>query len=396
MKIACIALTNNLINIEEQIEIINCIKNKYYEIGETISLISYFDANINDLEKIIFDNFDKIFLIGDDSYYNKTIKEYLSKITNSSLEISQELYSNLNKYCSKNNAIFSLQEEQDVIIPNNAIPICFSDIREVGFIENLDSRVLVFVPNSFVFVKKLIDTDYASLFKNNSNSMYEYQIIKCFGILKKDIYKLIKDVNLDNIDLTITSDNLDVKIKIKYKTDCDNNIIQNTISNIITILNKYIYALEDVSIYDMAIQLLSLQRKKIAISETITYGNIIKNLSLRNKSNIVLSQIFLNENDLLKTYNIDNIVIQENGIFSVNAVYEFANSILEKSLGDIVLFLFGKDDSDVCYIAIGDIDGIHIYKNRINARDNKIIENLSKTAIFYLIKKLKQNNLQFL
>lgn len=396
MKIACIALTNNLINIEDQIEIINCIKNKYYEIGESISLISYFDANLNDLEKIILDDFDKIFLIGDDSYYNKTIKEYLSKITNSRLEISQELYSNLSKYCSQNNAIFSLQEEQDVIIPNNAIPVYFPNMKESGFIENLDNKVLVFVPNSLVFVKNLIENDFASIFKINQTTIYEYQIIKCFGILKKDVYTLIKDVNLDNIDLKVESNNLDIKIELRYKNDFSNTAIQNSISNIITLLNKYIYALEDISIYDMATQLLSLQRKKIAVAETITYGNIIKNLSLRNKSSLCLSEIFLNENDLLKTYKIDNNNIQENGIFSVNSVYEFASSILEKSSGDIVLFLYGKDDSEICYVAIGDIDGIHIYKNRINSRDEKIIENLSKTAIFYLIKKLKQNNLQFL
>ena len=46
-------------------------------------------------------------------------------------------------------------------------------------------------------------------------------------------------------------------------------------------------------------------------------------------------------------------------------------------------------------MAIGDFDGIHVYKNKINIKNLNLIGNLSKTALFYLIKKLKQNDLCF-
>lgn len=69
--------------------------------------------------------------------------------------------------------------------------------------------------------------------------------------------------------------------------------------------------------------------------------------------------------------------------------------MLGLSNADIALFVLGDTkDSDICYIACGDIDGIHVYKNRINDKSDNLIENISKTAIFYLIKKLKQNDLQ--
>ena len=83
------------------------------------------------------------------------------------------------------------------------------------------------------------------------------------------------------------------------------------------------------------------------------------------------------------------------GKYSVNTVYELANAMLETKTGDLVLFVLGDKNSDICYMAIGDFDGIHVYKNKINIKNLNLIGNLSKTALFYLIKKLKQNDLCF-
>ena len=90
-------------------------------------------------------------------------------------------------------------------------------------------------------------------------------------------------------------------------------------------------------------------------------------------------------------------IINEYGKYSVNTVYELSNLLLEKCSTDIVLYILGdKDESEYCYIAIGDFDGIHVYKNKINNSNIILNDTLSKTAVFYLIKKLKQNSLQFI
>ena len=81
MKIACIALNSNLIDIEEQTKIINFLNKKLYEIGENISLISYFDNSLEKLKQQIQDNFDLIFFIGTSQViYNHNIKENLSLV----------------------------------------------------------------------------------------------------------------------------------------------------------------------------------------------------------------------------------------------------------------------------------------------------------------------------
>ena len=46
MKIGCIALNSNLISCEKQTKIIEYLSSKLYEIGESFSLISYFENGI--------------------------------------------------------------------------------------------------------------------------------------------------------------------------------------------------------------------------------------------------------------------------------------------------------------------------------------------------------------
>ena len=93
---------------------------------------------------------------------------------------------------------------------------------------------------------------------------------------------------------------------------------------------------------------------------------------------------------------IDSKVLEQFGKYSVNTVYELANAMLEKESSDNVLFVLADNESEYCYIAVGDFDGIHVYKNKFNSNSNNYVDNLSKTATFYLIKKLKQNSLQFI
>ena len=51
--------------------------------------------------------------------------------------------------------------------------------------------------------------------------------------------------------------------------------------------------------------------------------------------------------------------------------------------------------SKLCYIAVGNADGIHVYKNTLFGNREQVIDSLTQTAFFYLIKNIKQNDLFF-
>lgn len=400
MKIACIALNSNLIDIEEQTKIINFLNKKLYEIGENISLISYFDNSLEKLKQQIQDNFDLIFFIGTSQViYNHNIKENLSRIFNEKLNNNQVCYSSLQKYCEKHNITFSMQEEMEVMLPTNSIPLISENNYNNGFMYKHNNTYIIFLPDSLDFTKENYFNYVLPLINDLVKINNEYQVIKCFGILEKDIKNLIADeYNNPDIKITIISDDLDSTIYIRYNQSSDFNKIQNTIANIITKLNKYIYSLEDESIYQMAVNLLKIQHKRVAIAETLTLGNITKELALVDSSVINSNFTFTKFNDIVNFIDIDYKIISENGKYSVNTIYECSNSLLVSQSADIVLFVLGdlKESENTCFMAVGDTDGIHVYKNKINIKNEKLIDNLSKTAVFYLIKKLKQNDLHFM
>lgn len=395
MKISCIALNSNMLAITEQTNIINYIKNKLYEIGETFSSISYFDNSLETLKSHnLFEN-NLLFIIGTkSSVYNHNIKDNISRLISERMETNNNCYSALNKYCTNHNIVFSVQEEMEVKIPTNSIPLCYEYFYNNGFMYKYNDTYIVFLPAEYNFVE-FNYTNYISPLVNDITDINcDIVTLKCFGILEKDIKALISDIDLKSkLQLTIVGDNLDSSIHIKYLKNQDNSEIQNLISEICSKLNKYIYSTENTDIYQMASDLLNLRGKHLVLGETITYGNINRKLSVIDLDIVSDAYTFNNYNSIINTLGIDKKILDKYGHYSVNTVYELANLLLEKSKAQIVMFLLGDKNADICYMAIGDINGIHVYKNKINTKDDNLISNLSKTAIFYLIKKLKQNDL---
>lgn len=397
MKISCIALNSNSINTQNQFKIIDYLKVKLYEIGENISLISYFDNSEEKLKSVNISSYDFVFVIGTNStIYNNNIKQNLCKIFSDKLKDFDSSVNSLKKYCLKNNIPFSVQEEMECKLPSASIPLCDEDYYDNGFMYKFNNTYIVYLPDNMSFVTNSYQRYILPLLNDLIGFKRDFVVLKCFGILEKDIKTILSEYfDKKDISLQIRSDGLDSAIYIRYGSTLEKVALQNIISDICSKLSKFIYATDDISLYDMALDLLSLRNKKIIIGETLTYGNVTKRLSSRKSTNITESFIFTSKEGILKYTKVNPKVIDNYGLYSVNSIYELTNAMLGLSNADIALFVLGDtQDSDICYIACGDIDGIHVYKNKINDKSDNLIENISKTAIFYLIKKLKQNDLQ--
>ena len=126
MKIGCIALNSNLISCEKQTKIIEYLSSKLYEIGESFSLISYFENGIEKIRDIVSQNFKLLFVIGtNDVIYNHNIKDNISRIVGDKLEINPTASQSLKSYCAKFNIPFSIQEEMETNLPTKSIPLVF-------------------------------------------------------------------------------------------------------------------------------------------------------------------------------------------------------------------------------------------------------------------------------
>ena len=396
MKIALLGINSNLIRTRTQERIIDFLKNKLYEIGENTSLISYFENNFTQLQTIYERDYNLIFCIGtNQSIYNHNIKENLSRILGDKLHQEKSCHSAIEKYCADHNIPFSSAEKLESEMPTRSIALYNSNCSNYGFMYKTNDKYLIYLPDDYDFVVSNFNQYILPLLHDLSQDNLECSIIRCYGILEKDIRNLLNDeMNNGKISIQIQSLRLDNIIYIRHSNQ-HNEIIQELLSTICSKLNKFIYAMENTDLYETAHYLLNLHKKQLVVAETLTLGNITKNICLKDNNLICDSFVFNNFNSITKHLNLDNKIIETYGKYSVNTVYELDNLLLEKSNANIAIFILGESGFDTCYIAIGDLDGIHVYKNKIYTCDENLIDNISETALFYLIKKLRKNDLQF-
>ena len=365
--------------------------------GKSASLISFFPNNIDNLRYTMQQGYDILFVIGSDSIiFNHNLKDNLSRIFAVRLDKYNPCEVMLMDYCAKRNIVYSGQEEMQCFFPTNSQVLCKSNHFSNGFTYKYNSTQVVMLPSDIDFVKEIFDSNIMPFIAHNTDQEHnETMTIRCYGLLEKDLRNLIaEEINNTKLEINISSRRLDNAIYIKFKSS-DSVYIQPIIADICSKLSKLIYATEDTSIYETAANLLSIQKKRTVIAETITIGNITRNL-LKHGVNAVEKGITVtNFDSIAKQLKLNERVVNQFGKYSVNTVYELDNLLLEQSIADISIFVLGDKDIDTCFIAIGDIDGIHVYKNKVLTLDNSAIEMISETTMFYLIKKLRQNDLQF-
>ena len=219
-------------------------------------------------------------------------------------------------------------------------------------------------------------------------------IIKTFGISEKNILSLIDNTS-DDIIIRVIGTDLDLNVIIEYDNDLESSTRQNIISDIYEKLRNYIYTDDNLSIYELLINLLNVNNKTLSLAETITGGVITENLHKVENSNdaILLGINALQAEGLTKLLDLSTEQIKQNN--PVEIVYEMAAGVLEKSGSDLCLATYGTKSDQYSYIAVGDMDGIHVYKSKCNAIGKGKQNIIAKSAIYYLIKKIKQNDLFF-
>jgi len=407
MKVSCININSNILIGKEQDKVCEFLSRKLLDCGITFNkkiTIHSSPEQIKDALGYIQDNF--VFLIGDkSSVKNYSIKTVLSRFFGASLIQNQEASNFINSFYNKHNLTPPIECQNDFYIPSGADILKSSSTADLGFLINVVDKTYCFLPNNLSAVEDIFTNFLMPYLVKEVRAVFQTTTIKTFGISEKDVIFLLQDLfnNKYKIFITTFPDNLEVTISIRYNKNLDRTVLQAFIARVYDKLKKYIYSNEDMSIYQMAYDLLKLPNKKLCIAETLTNGNIIKKfLSANNDAGQYLSKgvVTPNVDNLINNLGVNKAIINKNGFVSVDTAYEMAASMLSENQEDIVVATCGEwqglhtsANQLICYIAVGDIDGIHVYKNTYSGEYSAIIDNISKSTMFYLIKKLKQNGL---
>ena len=398
MKIAIIGINNSLIDLSNQNEVIDFLKFNIVKQGKMPSLVSYFNNSVDNIRFILNQGYEMLFVIGNDSViFNHNLKDNLAKIFGVRLEKYNPCELAIKDYCAKNTIVYERQEEMHTLFPTNSQPIYKTSYFANGFAYKYNSTQVFMLPSDIDFVKEVYSFSILPFLASNNaqTATNDTMTIRCYGMLEKDLRGLIEEeLKCPAIKVNIVSTRLDNILYITYSNE-QISTIQPIIADICSKLSKLIYATEDTSLYQTAVNLLSIQKKRLVLAETLTSGNITNHLMKLNSDSVEKSITVNNFDSIAKQLKLSERVVNQFGKYSVNTVYELDNLLLEQSNSELAVFVLGDKTNDTCFIAIGDIDGIHVYKNKFLTYNQSTIEMLSETTMFYLIKKLRQNDLHF-
>lgn len=339
---------------------------------------------------------DCIIIIGDGSVNTHfDIKNVVCDYLNTSLTRDDNMVKFLTKYSKEHSLPENIKDEYFLPIGASVL-INPYDFMQGWIIE--DNKTIIYIPEGDRVLEYMYNNSLLPYFARIQNQLFEYKNILLFGISEEDINDVLREDIPDNINVTYYEENMLLKIMLTYPNDIDKSTLNDFISNIYQKLRKFIITDEETSLFQLALDLLTLSNKTLCIYETVTAGNIAKNLSTCKsvaKHLIENCRVGFTQNNTMKELDIPQALVTKHGFYSVNMAYEIAGALLDKTNCDLVLLTLGNlDEDNTCYVAVGDNDGIHIYKNTVNQRE-KAIDTLSNSAIYYLIKKLKQNDLYF-
>lgn len=178
------------------------------------------------------------------------------------------------------------------------------------------------------------------------------------------------------------------------------------LGEIYTVFNKNIYADEDITLDGRLLELLTIRNKVISVAESLTGGLICSTIidNAGASDSFFEGLVTYSNNSKINRLGVDEQTIKKYGAVSYETAYEMSAGLLEKGNCDIAIATTGiagpsggtiTKPVGLTYIAIGTKERIHVYRHVFGGDRNEIINSVCSAAMFYSIKRLKDNSLDF-
>ena len=177
-------------------------------------------------------------------------------------------------------------------------------------------------------------------------------------------------------------------------------------SEIYARLAAYVYLENDLPSPKTVFSLLKSKRLTLSIAESVTGGEVASTLIKNNDgaSEFIKEGIVCYSNESKqKSLGVSALTISKHTAVSSEVAYEMAAGMLNKAKTDLVVCTTGyastadkPQNQGLCYIAIGDQNEIHIYKNYFYGTREHVISQVCQAVNYYIIKKLRKNDFHFL
>ncbi len=381
---------------------------KYLEIEELFNkngillnsaeILSKSDLSISKNIENSLDFFDNLIICTCDDC--KIIKDEIVSVLDTVLienDVAVSVLNNLNNFNNENINDYSLLPLDCTVIPNRKGLL-------QGFMSESVEFTLAFLPNNLNELESMVKEFLAPYFINKYNLSIESLTLKYFGdiIRLKEVLKKAEDIYEKPFNNTFTIENRDITVKFLFESLDEKQKAKDAIRYLVGELKDDIYAETDTCLGERVFDLLRLKNKKISIAESFTAGRVVSEIIKNPGSSSFVNEGIVSYSNLSKHKRLG--VINDDlinlGAVSSKVAYEMASGLLKTGDCDIAVATTGiagpnSDDTlkpvGLCFIAVGDKEGIHVYKYNLKGDREEITETAKNIALFLTIKNLKKN-----
>lgn len=317
----------------------------------------------------------------------------LSEFFDSPLQVNDFIKNEITNYYKNINEPLNSDAIKSWQIPIDSRAIITSEAKEQGYLIDKNG-IAIFVLPLNNDTQGMFETSVLPYILEHKIQKFKSNTIKTFGLSEDNLKTILKDI-IDNkykVSVNIFSNGLSNDIILKAK---DTNEHLDTLTRTIyQKLDKFIYTVADIDLVQTLQKLLCDKNIKLSIIESISGGTIINNFNPETRKKFInRCCVIENKEQVNKLFNISN-EIEDN---IAEMTYHMAEHELNISKPDLVIVTNGEYQlhKAITYIAIGDKNKIDIYKNVFIGTEDEILNNIKNSALFYAIKKIKENDFVF-
>lgn len=239
------------------------------------------------------------------------------------------------------------------------------------------------------------------MLNSRCKTLYTTEVFKTFGRTENELKELLKSYikNRNRIAFSFHPSTCECEVDIRYSSKMPRDTVNAVVSGVRTALKSCTYAESDAALAECVINLLKTEKKTVCVAESFTGGAIASSLTLcPGASEVFRECVVCYANDSkIRRVGVDRTTIETFGAVSADTVYEMAANMLVQSGCDICLATSGnagptsEKEGEVgkCFIAVGNVKGIHIFEHNFTGDRRHITECGVKYALYYLYNQLK-------
>ncbi len=325
---------------------------------------------------------------------------YFDKISHVSYNSSEEIvravkdakenYENIVIYCPSN-----MQNTLKSFITT----LYAAEFNALGILKSYEGNVFMFLSDAenrlrFEDIKEILDLRYGIRLER----AYVKTIWAPATVIETAIEQA-KSVCPD-MSFNVTDAYGNCSIEILYPCAISKDVYNEAMRRLLSKLNDFVYALEDISLAQMLFRLLKLRRMKISIAESFTGGGVGKALvDIPGISEVYYEGLNPYSNkSKIQRLGVNEITLKHYGAVSEETAREMAAGLINGGNCDISIATTGiagptSDNTakpvGLCYIAVGTSENVSVYRYNLKGDRDTVTKTAINLALFLAYKTLK-------